>query len=167
MCSYHNKDRKLPGKHGSIKSSVFIGYHEEWKFYDNLLSLHKTPKRTFDCVYWILKMCPMFIRMLIVIRIMLICSYFIRINMLWMHLKLNFIFGVNAKECKEYLCLCTCKKVRITKNSFSKVFLMTGKSNFSNIFCIKAAKVRKSTADNHADELHVLIEIALLHGSLL
>ena len=45
MCSYHNKDRKLPGKHGSIKSSVFIGYHEEWKFYDNLLSLHKTPKQ--------------------------------------------------------------------------------------------------------------------------
>ena len=40
----------------------------------------------------------MFIRMLIVIRLMLICSLFIRINMLRAYLKLNFIFGSNTNE---------------------------------------------------------------------
>ena len=43
-------------------------------------------------------MCPLFIRMLSVIRIMLICSLFIRVNMLRTHLKLNFIFGKKPNE---------------------------------------------------------------------
>ena len=46
-------------------------------------------------------MCPLFIRMLIVIRIMLICSLFMRINMLRTHLKLNFVFGTNTDECNR------------------------------------------------------------------
>ena len=46
-------------------------------------------------------MCPLFFRMLIVIRIMLICSLFIRINLLRTHLKMNFVFGPNTGEYKE------------------------------------------------------------------
>ena len=46
-------------------------------------------------------MCPLFIRMLIVIRIVLICSLFIRINMLRTLLKLNFVFGTNTDVCKK------------------------------------------------------------------
>ena len=45
-------------------------------------------------------MCPLFVRMLIVIQIMLICSLFILINMVRNYLKLNFIFGANANEYK-------------------------------------------------------------------
>ena len=45
-------------------------------------------------------MCLLFFRMLIVIRIMLICSLFIQINMLRTHLKMNFIFGTNTDEYK-------------------------------------------------------------------
>ena len=45
-------------------------------------------------------MYPMFVGMLIVIRIMLTCSLFVRINMLRTYLKLNFIFGTNANEYK-------------------------------------------------------------------
>ena len=50
-------------------------------------------------------MCPLFIRMLIVIRIMLICSLFMRINMLRTHLKLNFVFGTNSDERKGRIVL--------------------------------------------------------------
>ena len=49
----------------------------------------------------IMLICPLFIRMLIVIRIMLICSLFIRINMLRTGLKLSFVFGTNTDEYKE------------------------------------------------------------------
>ena len=73
-------------------------------------------------------------------------------------------------KCKGMQRICVFVYLQEGKNhekQFLQGVFMTGKSNFSNIFCIKAAKVRKSTADNHADELHVLIEIALLHGSLL
>ena len=45
-------------------------------------------------------MYPMFLQMLIVIRIMLICSLFVPMNMLRMYLKLNLIFGANTNECK-------------------------------------------------------------------
>ena len=45
-------------------------------------------------------MYPMFVRMLTVIRIMLICSLFVRINMLRSCLRLNFIFGTNTNEYK-------------------------------------------------------------------
>ena len=48
-------------------------------------------------------MCPLFIRMLTVILIMLICSSFIRVNMLRAHLKMNFVFGTNTDEYKESL----------------------------------------------------------------
>ena len=42
---------------------------------------------------------------------------------------------LKRKECNgEDVCLCTCKKVRITKSSFSKVFLITPKSTFSKVF---------------------------------
>ena len=51
-------------------------------------------------------MCPLFIRMLIVIRIMLICSLFIQyVNMLQTHLKSNFIFGTNTNEYKGRIVL--------------------------------------------------------------
>ena len=46
-------------------------------------------------------MCPLFFRMLIVIRIMLICSLFIRINLLRTHLKMNFVFGTNTGKYKR------------------------------------------------------------------
>ena len=46
-------------------------------------------------------MCSLFIRMLIGIRIVLICSLFIRINMLRALLKLNFVFGTNTDVCKK------------------------------------------------------------------
>ena len=45
-------------------------------------------------------MYPSFVRRLIVIRIMLICLLFVRINMLRTYLKLNFIFGENRNEYK-------------------------------------------------------------------
>ena len=101
LCSYHNEDRKVPGKHGGIKSSVLLVIMKNqsyiYKFYDNFLSLHKTPKQVF---YWILKIYPMFVRMLTVIRIMLISSLFVRKNMLRSYLTLNFIFGTNTNEYK-------------------------------------------------------------------
>ena len=51
-------------------------------------------------------MCPLFIRMLIVTRIMLICSLIMRINRLRTHLKLNFVFGTNTDdECKGRIVL--------------------------------------------------------------
>ena len=50
-------------------------------------------------------MCPLFIRMLIVIRMMLICSLFMRINKLRTHLELNFVFGTNSDECKGRIVL--------------------------------------------------------------
>ena len=43
---------------------------------------------------------PLFIRMLIFIRIMLICSLLIPINMLRTHLKLSFVFGTNTNKGK-------------------------------------------------------------------
>ena len=50
-------------------------------------------------------MCPLFIRMLIAIRIMLVCSLFMRINMLRTHLKLYSVFGTNTDECKARIVL--------------------------------------------------------------
>ena len=54
---------------------------------------------------------------------------------------------------KEDVRLCTFKKVRITKSSLSKVFLITVKSSFSKVLWIIFLKVSKSTGDNHAEEL--------------
>ena len=133
------------------------------KFYDDFLSLHKTTTtegRIFESVYWILEMCPLFIWMLIVIQKMLICSLFKRINMLRTHLNFVFFLQTNAKE---ELCLFTCKKVRITKSCFSK------------LFWIKSVKVcrqiyRRQPRRRWAVSimlLHSFIEIALLHGGLL
>ena len=45
-------------------------------------------------------MCTLFNRMLIVIRIILICSLFTRTNMLRTDLKLNFIFGTDTNKYK-------------------------------------------------------------------
>ena len=45
-------------------------------------------------------MCPLFIRMLLVIRVMLRYLLFIRINMFRTHLKLSFVFGTNTEEYK-------------------------------------------------------------------
>ena len=110
--SYHIQDRSVPDKHGGIKSPVFIGHHEVSKFHLQVLwqfsffTLNiKTEGRIFESVYWILKMCPLFIRMLTVILIMLICSSFIRLNMLRAHLKMNFVFGTNTDEYKGSLCI--------------------------------------------------------------
>ena len=107
LCSYHNEDRKVPGKHGGIKSSVFIGYDEELKLHLQVLwkfsfftENKKTEERIFGNVYWILKMYPSFVRRLIVIGIMLICLLFVWINMLRTYLKLNFVFGANRNEYK-------------------------------------------------------------------
>ena len=118
-----------------------------FKFYDNFLSLHKTPKQKEEylVVFRILKMC-----LLIVIRIRLICSLFIPINMLW--LIWSFIlFSVSYKQIQRKMSACAF--ARITKSSFSNVFLITAKRSFSKVFWIKALKVSKSTRENHAEEL--------------
>ena len=91
------------------------------KFYDNFLSLHKTPRqkgRIIESVYWILKTCPLFIRMLIVLRIMLICLLFIWINTLRTHLKLSFVFGRNADEYEGRCVLVYLQEGQNHKNQF-------------------------------------------------
>ena len=122
----------------------------------------------FDSVYWILKMCQLFIRMLIVIWIMLICSLFTRINMFWTNW-ISFSAQVQTNT-KEDVCLCTYKKVRITKLSFSKVFLITANNSFSKVFWITAKQIYRRQTRRRAILimlLHSFIEIALLHGGLL
>ena len=52
----------------------------------------------------------------------------------------------------EDVCLSTCQKVKITKGSFSKVFLITVTSSFSKVFKTKGVKVSKSIGDNHAED---------------
>ena len=37
LCSYHNQDRKVPGKHGGTKYPVFFGYHEVSKLHLQIL----------------------------------------------------------------------------------------------------------------------------------
>ena len=110
-------------------------------------------RRIFDSVYWILKMYSMFGRMLNVIGIMIICSLFVRINMLRTCLKLNFIFGTNTTEYKRRCVFVYLQEDKNHENSFSKVFLITAKNSFSKVFWIKAVKVSKSIGDDHAEEL--------------
>ena len=76
MCSYYNQNRKVPVKHGDTKSAVSIGHHEVSKLRMQVLwqfpfftQNTKTKGGIFCSVYWILEICPLFIRMLIVIRI--------------------------------------------------------------------------------------------------
>ena len=104
--SYHNQDRKVPVKHGDTKPSVSIGHHEVsklrlqvlWQF-SFFTQNTKTEGGIFCSVYRILKIYLLFIRMLIIIRI--ICSLFTRTNMLWTH----FIFGTSTNEYKGRLAL--------------------------------------------------------------
>ena len=142
------------------------------KFYDNFLSLHKTPKQNEE--YFIvsiecLKCIQCFFRMLTVIRIMLTCSLFVRINMLRWYLR----FVQIQTNTEEDVCLRTWKKVRITKKQ-----LLQGVSNnrekqlFQGVLnksCSSKQIYRRQPRRRAISImlLHSLIEIALLHGGLL
>ena len=79
-------------------------------------------------------MCPLFIRMVIAIQMMLICSLFIRINMLRTHLKLNFLFGTNTNECKGRCVLVYLQEGKNHENQLLQSAHKTAKSSLSKVF---------------------------------
>ena len=115
LCSYNNQDRTVPSKHGGIKSPVFIGHHKVpkfhlqvlWQFYSNV-NWYSNNINMF-IVYWNKYASNSF--------------------------KVEFCFRYKYRRIQRKMC--ACKKVRITKSSFSKVLL------------IKTVEV--STGDSHVD----------------
>ena len=91
-------------------------------------------------------------------------SFFIRINILQTHLKMNFVFGTYTDKYKgKCVCVYTCKKVQITKSTFTKVFWIATKSCFSMAFWKKVCKQKsKSTGDNHAEDMQQIYWIRLM-----
>ena len=142
------------------------------KFYDNFLSLHKTPKQNEE--YFIvsiecLKCIQCFFRMLTVIRIMLTCSLFVRINMLRWYLRLNFIFGTNTNE---YRGRCVFAYLEEGKNHEKTASNNREKQLFQGVLnksCSSKQIYRRQPRRRAISImlLHSLIEIALLHGGLL
>ena len=150
--SYHNQDRKVPVKHGDTKPSVSIGHHEVsklrlqvlWQF-SFFIQNTNIEGGIFCSVYWILKTCTLFIRMLIVIWI--ICSLFIQANMLRTQLLYSVQIQTNTKE---HAFLCTWKN---HEKQLLQGVLNNSEKQLPKVFWIKAVKVSKSTGDNHPEKL--------------